>query len=129
MKIQSIAKQKRRRGEKKGNPKTTGESDDETNKTGYRNKVRQNPHGDCESDLEDSVKVVKPPPKKISMVDLCNAPSDNGAPSDMDILQEGKTSGETSTKEKEKENGPLEQEIAVQQQRNAIRQKVIENIT
>ena len=38
------------------------------------------------------------------MVDLCNAPSDDGAPSDMDISQEGKTSGETSTKEKEKEN-------------------------
>ena len=89
---------------KKGNPKSTGESDDETNKSGYRNKVRQNPHGDCKSDSEDSVKVVKPPPKKISMVDLCNAPSDDGAPSDMDISQEGKTSGETSTKEKEKEN-------------------------
>ena len=50
------------------------------------------------------MKVVKPPPKKINMVDLCNAPSDDGAPSDKDISQEGKTSGETSTKEKEKEN-------------------------
>ena len=43
------------------------------------------------------MKVVKPPPKKISMVDLCNAPSDDGATSDMDISKEGKTSGETST--------------------------------
>jgi len=97
-------KTKRRRGEKKGNPKTTGESDDETNKTGYRNKVRQNPHEESESDSEVSVKVVKPPPRNISMVDLCNVQSDDGAPSDMDISGEGKNSRETSTKEKEKEN-------------------------
>ena len=28
------------------------------------------------------MKVVKPPPKNISMVDLCNAPTDDESPSD-----------------------------------------------
>ena len=45
------------------------------------------------------MKVVKPPPKNISMIDLCNAPTDDQSPSDMDISGEGKKG-----KEKEDED-------------------------
>ena len=89
---------KRKRTEKKGNPKTTGESDDEIDKLEDRNKVPRIPVENYGSDADESVRVVKPPPKNISMIDLCNAPpTEDQSQSDMDISGEGK-------KEKERED-------------------------
>ena len=95
--IPSIATQKEN-ALKKGNPKTTGESDDEINKLEYRNKVPRIPVENYGSEADESVTVVKPSPKNISMIDLCNAPpTEDQSKSDMDISGEGK-------KEKEKED-------------------------